>query len=265
MKSILQWSHLRDSASGWSPWPWPCWKVTNAYGTRSTCCCRPPIGGNACYHWAKAQRENPMLSTVLNWLETTEDRFKGTSGRTHASSKEGNLIVCNWQNFVNSLGGLVPMLQCLRVKLKISCSSRCQGTSCCYLEWVPLRHRSIKGMIETLSFLWKHFWWPGMASQVQKLWSPVHALPATWWQVVQGAPTPDCVHCSHGSLACRLYEHRNDHRAKQYCLRLQMSWCSRTISQSTLWHTWPPTRLQRQLPSFCIRVTSWFLGPQPGS
>ena len=34
--------------------------------------------------WAKAQREDPMLSTVLAGLRgTEEDRFKGTSGRTH--------------------------------------------------------------------------------------------------------------------------------------------------------------------------------------
>ena len=34
-------------------------------------------------NWAKAQREDPMLSAVLDWLEGTEaDRFEDTSGRT---------------------------------------------------------------------------------------------------------------------------------------------------------------------------------------
>ena len=32
--------------------------------------------------WAKAQKEDPMLSTVLDWAEGTEDRVEGTSGRT---------------------------------------------------------------------------------------------------------------------------------------------------------------------------------------
>ena len=32
--------------------------------------------------WAETQKEDPMLSAVLNWLKgTEEDRFEGTSGR----------------------------------------------------------------------------------------------------------------------------------------------------------------------------------------
>ena len=33
--------------------------------------------------WAKAQREDPMLSAVLDWLKAETDRFEGTYGRTH--------------------------------------------------------------------------------------------------------------------------------------------------------------------------------------
>ena len=33
--------------------------------------------------WAEAQREDPMLSVVLDWLKAqTKDRFEGTSGGT---------------------------------------------------------------------------------------------------------------------------------------------------------------------------------------
>ena len=32
--------------------------------------------------WAEAQKEDPMLSTVLNWLKAQKDRCEGTSGRT---------------------------------------------------------------------------------------------------------------------------------------------------------------------------------------
>ena len=33
--------------------------------------------------WTEAQREDPMLSTILDWLKAQKDRFEGTSGSTY--------------------------------------------------------------------------------------------------------------------------------------------------------------------------------------
>ena len=48
-------------------------------------------------------------------------------------------------------------------------------------------------------------------------------------------------------------------------LELLTSWCSKTTSWSTYWHTWPLTKLQKPLLNSCIRVTSPSLEPWPGS
>ena len=153
--------------------------------------------------WAEAQREDLMLSIVLDWL-------------------------------------------------------------CCHPEWVSLRCRS--------SRVWPYpvlaagtFLVAGNDRPSTEIPHVQLTLPAAWRQVVYGAPTPNCVHCSDGSptmwtlLVLRWPWSQTDHP------RSQTSWCSRTISQSTLWHMWPPTRLQKQLPSFCIRVTSRSLEPWTGS
>ena len=42
--------------------------------------------------WAKAQREDPVLNTVLNWLEAQKKTDLKTLLGEHASSKEGWLV-----------------------------------------------------------------------------------------------------------------------------------------------------------------------------
>ena len=49
--------------------------------------------------WAGAQREDPVLSAVLDWLETKKKTDLKTLLGEHASSKEGQLILQNQQNF----------------------------------------------------------------------------------------------------------------------------------------------------------------------
>ena len=49
--------------------------------------------------WAEAQREDPVLSTALDWLEAQKKTDLKTLLGEHASSEEGQLILQNWQNF----------------------------------------------------------------------------------------------------------------------------------------------------------------------
>ena len=45
--------------------------------------------------WDKAQREDPMLSTVLDWQEAQKQTDLKILLAENASSEEGNLILCN--------------------------------------------------------------------------------------------------------------------------------------------------------------------------
>ena len=47
------------------------------------CCCRAPIGGDACYQLGKSPERRPNIECSVGLAEgTEEDRFKGTYGRT---------------------------------------------------------------------------------------------------------------------------------------------------------------------------------------
>ena len=50
--------------------------------------------------WAKAQREDPTLSTVLDWLKAQKQTNLKMFLAEYASSKEGKLILQNQQNFL---------------------------------------------------------------------------------------------------------------------------------------------------------------------
>ena len=50
--------------------------------------------------WAEAQREDPVLSTVLDWLKAQKKTDLKALLREHASSEEGQLIWQNQQNFM---------------------------------------------------------------------------------------------------------------------------------------------------------------------
>ena len=97
--------------------------------------------------------------------------------------------------------GLCTYASCLREKLKISCSS-----------WYPrhimlppwmgaIKMQAIKGMIRPCpcvgTFLVAGNGWPSA-----KIFEVLCALLATWRQVVQGDPIPNCVQCPTGSIAC---------------------------------------------------------------
>ena len=50
--------------------------------------------------WAKPQREDPVLNAVINWLEAQKKTDLKTLLGEHASSKEGQLVWRNHQNFM---------------------------------------------------------------------------------------------------------------------------------------------------------------------
>ena len=51
-------------------------------------------------NWATAQREDPVLNAMLNWLETLKKTDLRTLLGEHASSKEGQVVWQNCQNFM---------------------------------------------------------------------------------------------------------------------------------------------------------------------
>ena len=51
-------------------------------------------------NWAEAQRQDPMLSTVLDWLKAQKQTNLRVLMVEHISSEEGKLILGNQQNFV---------------------------------------------------------------------------------------------------------------------------------------------------------------------
>ena len=51
-------------------------------------------------NWATAQREDPVLNTVLNWLGTQKKTDLRTLLGEHASSEEGQLVWRNHQIFM---------------------------------------------------------------------------------------------------------------------------------------------------------------------
>ena len=56
--------------------------------------------------WTEAQREDPMLSTVLDWLKAQKKTDLKALLAEHASSEEGWLILWNQQNFMIHQGAL---------------------------------------------------------------------------------------------------------------------------------------------------------------
>ena len=72
--------------------------------------------------WAGAQRDDLVLSMVLDWLEARKKTDLKTLLGEHASSVEGQLILQNCQNFTINQKAYT-YAECLRVRMRICCSS----------------------------------------------------------------------------------------------------------------------------------------------
>ena len=117
--------------------------------------------------WAEAQREDPMLSAVLDWLEAQKKTDLRTLLGEHASSEEGQLILWNWQNFMIHQKALYlhSMAKGENEDLLLFIVPKA--------HWVTALNRCHRdaghqGHDHTLSLLQEWFWWPGMTNQMQQ-------------------------------------------------------------------------------------------------
>ena len=187
--------------------------------------------------WDEAQKKDPVLSTVLDWLKAQKKTDLKALLAEYASSKEGQLILQNWQNFIIHQGAsylhstprgetedlllfMVPMTHCV-VALN----------GC---------HRDVghQGCDQTLSLLQEHFWWPGMANQMQQsIKSCVHEgnLSKVPLHPVVATALMDLLHVYFTSIETTLEMNRLPKVANVLAF---------------------PIRQLKQLPGSCIRVTS---------
>ena len=108
-----------------------------------------------------------MLSAVLDWLKAEKKTDLKALLAEHTSSKEGQLILWNRQNFTIHQGALYL------------CSMPKGETEDLLLFVVPKAHQvntlnrchrdaGHQGHDHTFSLLWECFWWPGMVNQMQQ-------------------------------------------------------------------------------------------------
>ena len=112
--------------------------------------------------WAKAQKEDPELDAVLQWLGSRMKADLKTLLGECIKSKEGWMMWRNCQNFISLQGTLYL------------CSTPKGEDEDLLLFVVPKAHQTAarngchwdaghQGHDHTLSLLQEHFWWPGMA------------------------------------------------------------------------------------------------------
>ena len=119
-------------------------------------------------NWAKAQKEDPELDAVLQWLGSRKKVDLRTLLREYIKSEEGWKVWRNCQNFI-SLQGTLYLCSTLKGEdedLLLFVVSKA--------HW----HATLKGCHQdvghqgcdcTLSMLQEHFWWPGMAKQMRQV------------------------------------------------------------------------------------------------
>ena len=118
-------------------------------------------------YWAEAQREDSVLSVVLEWLEAWKKTDLKTLLGKHASCEEGQLILQSCQNFTIHQKALYL---CLMPKGKNEDLLLFVVPKAHQVTALNRCHRDIghQGHDHTLSLLQEHFWWPGMTSQIRQ-------------------------------------------------------------------------------------------------
>ena len=121
-----------------------------------------------------------------------------------------------------------------------------------------------QGQQQTLSLLNDQFWWPGMATQMQRAISSceqciqhegIHAK-APMWLIIVTTPL-ELLHVDFTSIETMM---ELDQPQKWWTF-----WSFVTILWSMSWCTWPPIKLQKLLLSSCGKATSQSLEHQPSS
>ena len=124
--------------------------------------------------WATAKKEDPELSTVLQWLGSRKKANLRTLLRECIMSEEGQIVWRNHQNFISLQGTLylhsTPKGEdedlLLFMVPKVHWTATLNG---CHWD------AGHQGHDHTLSLLQECFWWPGMANQMRKSSRPVDA------------------------------------------------------------------------------------------
>ena len=119
-------------------------------------------------NWAAAQKEDPKLDAVLQWLESKKKTDLRTLLRECIMSEEGQMVWRNCQNFTT-----------LRGTLHLHSTPKGENEDL-LLFVVPKVHQTAalnrchwdaghQGHDHTLSLLQECFWWPGMAKQMRQV------------------------------------------------------------------------------------------------
>ena len=118
--------------------------------------------------WATAQKEDPELDAVLQWLGSRKKADLRTLLGECITSKEGQMVWRNCQNFISLQGTLYL------------CSTPKGEDEDLLLFVVPKAHWTAalnrchqdaghQGHDHTLPLFQEHFWWPGMAKQMRQV------------------------------------------------------------------------------------------------
>ena len=119
-------------------------------------------------NWATAQKEDPELDVVLQWLGSKKKTNLRILLGEHVSSEEGEMIWRNCQNFTTLWGTLylhsTPKGEnedlLLFMVPKMYLTAALNG---CH------RDKGHQGCDHNLSLLQEWFWWPGMAKQMRQV------------------------------------------------------------------------------------------------
>ena len=126
--------------------------------------------------WDEAQKEDSVLSAVLDWLKAQKKTDLKALLAEHASSEEGRLILWNQQNSIIHHAALylcsMPKGETKDLLLFMVSRTHCVATlNGCHWD------AGHQGHDHTLSLLWEHFWWPDMTNQMQQsIKSCMHCL-----------------------------------------------------------------------------------------
>ena len=119
-------------------------------------------------YWAAAQREYPELDAVLHWLEAKKKTDLRTLLREHASSKEGQIVLRNHQNFMvlQDTLYLCSMPKGENEDLLLFVVLKAHQTATLNEGHRDAGHQSHDHI---LSLLQEHFRWTGMTKQMRQV------------------------------------------------------------------------------------------------
>ena len=213
-------------------------------------------------NWAKAQKEDPELDAVLQWLSSKKKAdLKMLLGEC-VKSEEGRLVWRNCQNFI-SLQGTLYLCSTPKGEdedLLLFMVPKAQWTAAlngCH------RDAGHQGRDRTLSLLQECFWWPGMAKQMRQVIKTCrHCLQyeggtskAPLCPIVATTPM-DLLHIDFMSIETMMELDESPRIAN--VLVFQDHFTKYVLAYVT------PIKLQKPLLNFCMEAISLSLEPQPG-